>query len=170
MAILHPEARLSPSKLDVLARWMPRQRWFADKTGGEPSLRYLGGYRIDDPAGEVGVEVLIVADDAPLATGGSPVTYQVPLTYRGREDPALAHALLGVANHSVLGTRWIYDAPHDPVFAAGLLGVLIGTAAPQAGRVSETPERGWWATPWPIAATWCSPSTGCCAGSSPTPP
>lgn len=140
MAILHAGATLTPTKLDLLERWMPRQRWFADKTGGEPSLRYLGGYRIDDPAGEVGVEVLIVADDAPLATGGAPVTYQVPLTYRGSEDPGLAHALLGVVKHSVLGTRWVYDAPHDPVFATGLLGVLTGTVQAQAGRISETPE------------------------------
>jgi maltokinase len=44
-------------------------------------------------------------------------TYQVPLTYRTQPVPELAHALLGELN-TTDGTRWVYDAPHDPAFVA----------------------------------------------------
>ena len=131
MAEIH-KTTLTPTKLELLTAWMPQQRWFAAK-GAVPVLRKLGGYRLDDPAGEVGIEVMIVADDG----GASPVVYQVPLTYRGSEAPELAHALVGTSEHGVLGTRWIYDAPHDHVFVAQLLNLITGDAQAQAQSVSN---------------------------------
>ena len=77
MAILH-RATLKPGKEELLAGWIGEQRWYAGK-GGTPKLTLLGGYRFDDPAGQVGVEVNIVADSAT----GEPVVYQIPMTYRG---------------------------------------------------------------------------------------
>ena len=99
-----------------LAAWLPAQRWYAAK-GRSPVLRSLGGYRLDDPAGEVGIEVMVVADDS----GPAPVVYQVPLTYRGAPLAGAEGALVGRTEHGVLGTRWVYDGAHDPVFAGQLL-------------------------------------------------
>jgi predicted trehalose synthase len=126
---------LEPSKLELLNGWLPGQRWYAAK-GSTPVLRKVGGYRLDDPAGRVGIEVLIVADES----GRQPVVYQVPLTYRGAPLPGAEHALVGTAEHGVLGTRWVYDAPHDEVFAAQLLALIQGQAEPQAQSTSNTPD------------------------------
>lgn len=137
MAEIHRGAGLTPSKLELLAAWMPAQRWYTGKTTGvAPALERVGGYRLDDPAGEVGIEVVVVLD----TSGPSPVTYQVPLTYRGREAPELAHALVGTAQHGVLGQRWVYDGCHDPVFAAAFLDLLTGRARAQHATRSATPE------------------------------
>jgi 1,4-alpha-glucan branching enzyme len=126
---------LAPSKLELLTGWLPGQRWYAAK-GSTPVLRKVGGYRLDDPAGRVGIEVLIVADES----GRQPVVYQVPLTYRGAPLPGAEHALVGTAEHGVLRTRWVYDAPHDEVFAAQLLALIQGQAEPQAQSTSNTPD------------------------------
>jgi hypothetical protein len=73
---------------------MGDQRWYAAK-GQQPRLRLLAAWRLDDPAGEVGVETLIVADES----GPEPVVYQVPLTYRG-EPPSVAQTTLSSARRS----------------------------------------------------------------------
>jgi len=146
VAEIHKGANITPTKLELIDAWMGRQRWYAGK-GTSPSVRRLASWRLGDPAGEVGVEVLVVADDS----GPSPVTYQVPLTYRAAPVPELAPALVGVMEHSVLGTRWVYDAPHDPVYAAQLLELVQGrvraesTAASDAfdDTVVATPGRAW---------------------------
>lgn len=38
------------------------------------------------------------------------VTYQVPLTYRAEPLDEASDSLLGTIDHSVLGTRYVYDA------------------------------------------------------------
>ena len=134
MAEIH-NTTLQPSKLELLTSWLPEQRWYAAK-GSTPVLKKLGGYRLDDPAGRVGIEVLIVADES----GRQPVVYQVPLTYRGAPLPGADDALVGTTEHGVLGTRWVYDAPHDEVFAAQLLALIQGQAEPQAQSTSNTPD------------------------------
>ncbi len=100
---------------------MGSQRWYAAK-GRRPHLRRLATWRLDDPAGEVGVETLVVADES----GDETVVYQVPLTYRGEPLASADHALVGTTEHSVLGRRWVYDAPHDPVYATQLLELVQG--------------------------------------------
>ena len=134
MAEIH-QTTLVPGKLELLAGWLASQRWYAGK-GQTPQLRSLGGYRLDDPAGDVGIEVIIVADES----GRTPVVYQVPLTYRGAPLPGAESALVGTTEHGVLGTRWVYDGPHDPVFAAQLLELIQGQVVPQAQRPSNTPD------------------------------
>src|SRR5215470_12894620 len=76
MAIIHATT-MSPSKLDLLTAWLHTQPWYID-SGREPRLTKVGGFRLDDPAGEVGIEFMAVTDRA----GERPTTYQVPLTYR----------------------------------------------------------------------------------------
>ncbi|MFW5468892.1 maltokinase N-terminal cap-like domain-containing protein [Knoellia sp. CPCC 206435] len=132
MAELHKGAHLTPTKPELVQSWMGSQRWYAAK-GASPSVRRLTSWRLGDPAGEVGVETLVVADDS----GPAPVVYQVPLTYRGAPVPELEHALVGVMEHSVLGRRWVYDAPHDPVYAAQLLELVQGRVRAESTAASD---------------------------------
>ncbi|WP_406831623.1 aminoglycoside phosphotransferase [Pedococcus sp. KACC 23699] len=135
MAEIHSNADISPTKLELVGPWMARQRWYAAK-GREPVLRKLWSWRLDDPAGEVGIETLLVVDEG----GPETVVYQVPLTYRGAPLEGGQHALVGTMEHSVLGSRWIYDGTHDPVYAAQLLALVLEQATPQAGSATDTPE------------------------------
>lgn len=144
MAEIHKGASITPTKLELLAAWMGSQRWYAGK-GTSPSPRRLASWRLGDPAGEVGVEVLVVADDS----GPSPVVYQVPLTYRAAPLASIDHALVGVTEHSVLGTRWVYDAPHDPVYAAQLLELVQGRVRAESSAASDAFDDTVVATPGP---------------------
>ena len=126
---------LEPTKLELLTAWLPQQRWYAAK-GRTPVLRKLGGFRLDDLAGAVGIEVMVVADES----GPSPVVYQVPMTYRAAPLLGAEGALIGTTEHGVLGTRWVYDAPHDDVFVDRLLALIQGQAEPQAQSESNTPD------------------------------
>ena len=131
MARLH-DTWMSPTKLELLAGWLPRQPWYRS-TGRSPQLRRAGGFRLDDPDGEVGIEVLFVTD-------GASTTYQVPLGYRGAPPAGAEAALVGTAEHGVLGPRWIYDGVRDPVVAAQLLALVRGEVVAQHQSVSDTPD------------------------------
>jgi 1,4-alpha-glucan branching enzyme len=135
VAEIHTTASLRPTKVELLAGWMGGQRWYAAK-GQQPRLRLLATWRLDDPEGEVGVETLVLADEA----GPEPVVYQVPLTYRGEPLGSADHALVGTMEHSVLGHRWVYDAPHDPVYAAQLLELVQGRVRAQSSKESGAVE------------------------------
>ncbi|HWM37853.1 MAG TPA: 1,4-alpha-glucan branching protein, partial [Streptomyces sp.] len=79
MAIIH-RTTVKPTKLDLLNSWLPSRSWYnGDGGAGEPELAKAGGFRLDDPQGEVGIEFMLVAD----TSGVRPVTYLVPVTYRG---------------------------------------------------------------------------------------
>ncbi len=120
MAVVHKGATITPTKVEMVTAWMPRQRWYHGK-GHVPQLRRVGGFRFEDPAGEVGVETLLLADEAVAPA----VVYQVPLTYRGAPLDGAEGALLGTMEHSVLGTRWVYDGPHDPVYVSELVRTIL---------------------------------------------
>jgi hypothetical protein len=116
MAIIYPRADLRPSKLELLAPWLPTRAWHRGPATGEPAR--VAAYRFDDPAGEVGIETLLIqAGDGPL--------YQVPLTYRAAALDRGDEWLIGRAEHSVLGPRWIYDGCGDPVYAAALTAIIV---------------------------------------------
>jgi hypothetical protein len=125
VAEVHPGATLTPHFRDFLPQWVGRQPWF--RGSGVPSLTPIGYFRFEDPSGEVGIETHLVTDGL--------VVYQVPMTYRGAPikdgGPAAAAALMATAEHSVLGTRWIYDGEADPVWRSELLRLV------RAGGVSE---------------------------------
>jgi hypothetical protein len=126
MAILH-RAELQPTKLELLAGWLPTRRWYHGPA--TPQLVRVAGFRFDDPAGEVGLETLLVrADDRTI--------YHVPLSYRGEPLPGRDDWLVGTSEHSVLGRRWIYDASGDPVYA----GVLAGAILAGTGQAEELVE------------------------------
>jgi hypothetical protein len=134
MAIIH-DTTLSPEKLELLTSWLPAQPWYLD-TERAPELTEAGGFRLDDPQGEVGIEFMLVTD----GSGERPTTYQVPLTYRAHALAGAGGALIGTAEHGVLGHRWIYDAAHDPVLIAQLVALIQGDAGPQAQNVSSTAD------------------------------
>jgi hypothetical protein len=135
MATIH-RTTMSPGKLDLLAAWLPGQPWYRD-TGRPPALTRAGGFRLDDPAGDVGIEFVFVTD----GTEGEGTTYHVPLAYRGAPLPGAEAGLVGTSEHGVLGTRWIYDAAHDPVAIAQFLAFIGGTTKAQHQNQSDTPDR-----------------------------
>lgn len=134
MAIIH-KTTMSPNKLELLAAWLPDRPWYLP-TGRPPELVRSGGFRLDDPEGEVGIEFMVVTD----TSGGEPTAYHVPLTYRGAPLGGAEAALVGTTEHGVLGRRWVYDGPHDPVLTAQLLALFQGRAEPQAQSLSDTPD------------------------------
>ena len=50
---------------------------------------------------------------------------QVPLTYRDEPLDDAAGAFIGEMQHSVLGTRWVYDGVRDPLFIVMLAAVTM---------------------------------------------
>jgi Maltokinase N-terminal cap domain len=118
-------------------------------TGSTPELTKAGEFRLDDPAGAVGIEFMVVSD----GSGDRATTYQVPLMYRASARDGADDALIGTAEHGVLGRRWIYDGTHDPVLRINRVltsddGISRPGGARQAGvagswlRPNRTPVHG----------------------------
>lgn len=129
MALVY-EATLRPTKLELLTTWLPGRTWYSGPAG---EAEKVASFRFDDPAGEVGIETMLVR------IGDGPV-HQVPLTYRGAPLAGAEDRLLGTAEHSVLGRRWIYDGTGDPVYVAALASAILGSTGP-AGEFSEVDGR-----------------------------
>jgi hypothetical protein len=115
VAILY-RADVRPTKLELLSGWLPDRPWSG---GAGADLSQLGSFRFDDPAGEVGIETLIVR-------AGAGAVLQVPLTYRAGPADGQEDHLIGTLEHSVLGRRWVYDACGDPVYVSALAAALDG--------------------------------------------
>ncbi|WP_028708417.1 CG0192-related protein [Propionicicella superfundia] len=106
-------ATLTPSKQELLSAWVPKQPWF----DGDPAdIRLIARYRFVDPDGEVGIETHVI--------GSAGVSYHVPTTWRAEPLEGAEEFLIGELEHSVLGHRYCYDAPGDPVYAAELFRVI----------------------------------------------
>jgi hypothetical protein len=120
MAVIH-KTTMTPSKVELLAAWLPRQPWFFG-AGGPPRLVRAGGFRLDDPAGEVGIEFVAATD----LSADQAVTYLMPMTHRGQPLPDGDAALIGTSQHGVLGERWIYDGACDLVLITQLVALIQG--------------------------------------------
>jgi hypothetical protein len=135
VAIVHSSATIRPTKPELLEAVL-----------GGP-VEVLGSYRLDDPAGEVGVEGFVVRLGAQLQ--------HVVLTYRGAPLGEGESRLVSTMEHSELGPRWVYDGTTDPVavgcFRRAVLGEqdqavlemwedgrVVGTRAPTV-RLHATP-------------------------------
>ncbi|MFF5700970.1 1,4-alpha-glucan branching protein [Streptomyces sp. NPDC012794] len=142
MAIIH-HTTLSPTKLELLADWLPLRPWYRGTEKTAP-LAKAGGFRLDDPEGEVGVEFMVVTDSSgsgsDTESNAEPVAYLVPLTYRGAPLEGAEAGLIGTLEHGVLGRRWVYDGAHDPVMVEQLLALLAGRVTAQAQSESDTPD------------------------------
>jgi hypothetical protein len=75
-----------------------------------------------------------------VVTDRATTTYQVPMTYRAAPLDGAGDALIGKSEHGVLGLRYIYDGPRDPVLVAQLVALIQGDAKPQAQSVSNTSD------------------------------
>ncbi|HUB38433.1 MAG TPA: 1,4-alpha-glucan branching protein [Streptosporangiaceae bacterium] len=135
MATIH-HTTLVPGKLDLLSDWLPAQSWYIGTAAGQPELSRAGVFRLDDPDGEVGIEFMIVLDHA----AANAVAYLVPMTYRGSPLAGAEDALIGTAEHGVLGTRWIYDGVRDPVLLTQLGELIQGRVQAQAQSQSSMPD------------------------------
>jgi hypothetical protein len=133
MAVVH-NTTLVPTKVELLTEWLPSQPWYRGAT--PPVLSRAGGFRLDDPAGEVGVELVVVND----ASGATPMSYLTPLTYRGAPLSGAEDHLVGTTEHGVLGRRWVYDGVHDPIFVEQLLALLAGDVEAQDQGESNTTD------------------------------
>ncbi|MEX3105510.1 MULTISPECIES: 1,4-alpha-glucan branching protein [unclassified Streptomyces] len=129
MSIIH-RTWLKPTKLEFLTSWLPTRAWYQGGTAA-PQLAKAGGFRLDDPEGEVGIEFFVATD----AEG--PHAYLVPLTYRSAPLSGADHALITTLEHGVLGERWAYDGVHDPVLTGALAAFLQGRLPAQAQSTSD---------------------------------
>jgi len=112
MAIIH-RATLTPSKPVLIGAWLDGRPW-----AGRGTDEVLGAYRFDDPEGEVGVEAFLIRRGGRLL--------HVPLAYRAAPLTGHEEHLVGTLEHSVLGTRWVYDGTHDEVAVACFRRALAG--------------------------------------------
>src|SRR5690349_7871092 len=120
MGIVH-KATLAPSKQEIVEGWLPSRDW----AGGRTIAEKVAEYRLDDPAGEVGVETILWRlDDGAVV--------QTPLTYRAEALAGADEHLISTTQHSVLGERWVYDGCGDPVWAS-----TLATAIVMGGRQSQ---------------------------------
>lgn len=129
MAILH-RATLKPSKLELLLAHLVKFPMLVSTSVSDFSL--LGSYRFDDPAGKVGLESHLVS------AGSAPVVH-VPLTYREAPLVGADEWLVDTMEHSVLGTRWIYNACGDPVYVQELVRAIF-TGGTQVEQFVETDD------------------------------
>ena len=113
MAIFHL-ATITPTKAELIADWAPTQPWGPSVSD---RIDVIGSYRFDDPDGRVGMETHLVT------AGGA--LLQVPLTYRDEPLDGAESALITEMQHSVLGTRWVYDGLRDPRFVVMLAAVAM---------------------------------------------
>lgn len=133
MAIVH-RAELTPSKMELVAAWLPGCSWF----DGQGPIERISAFRFDDPAGEVGLETFIV--------GSGEARFHVPMTYRSA--PLADGVLVGQLEHSVLGPRWAYDGPSDPVYVATIRDAIVDGARDVDMVLDDgtpVPRLEWWA-------------------------
>lgn len=138
MALLHA-AQLSPSKAEVVGRLLAAAPWTPSDL--DPStVTLVGAYRLDDPAGEVGIE-------GHLATvGADPTVWHVPLTYRAVPLDGAEDHLVAEMDHTVLGTRYTYDAVGDPAYLAAATALAL-TGVGQAVEMRQDEHGRWQARP-----------------------
>ncbi len=129
MAIFH-RATIEPTKAELIAEWAPTRPW--GPSAADP-IEVIGSYRFDDPDGRVGMETHLVA------AGGA--LMQVPLTYRDEPLEGADDALITEMQHSVLGTRWVYDGLRDPRLIIMLAAVAM---TGQGEAVGMAVYRGRW--------------------------
>ena len=124
MAIIHPNSTISPTKLELLAEWLPTRNW-----AGPGAVEKVTSYRFDDPEGEVGVEAIVVRVGDLLL--------HAPLTYRAAPLAGAEEHLITTMQHTALGERWVYDGVSDPVAVACFSRALRGEQQPAVMELWE---------------------------------
>ncbi len=132
-----------PGLLELLAEWLPRQRWFAGK--GRP-VDGMSVVAVNDltPA----VRHLVV--EVRYADRPGPERYQVPVTQLAELDPDRGYARIAPphADDDMGGPPFYYDALHEPDGAAAVFGLIrdsrtagdiVGTAAEELEPLTGLP-------------------------------
>ncbi|GAB3620483.1 hypothetical protein GCM10027417_17440 [Glutamicibacter endophyticus] len=128
------QTTMTPSKNELLTRWLPQQDFYRGQ--GQPRLVDAGGFRLEDPAGKVGLEFRIMAD---RRSEGETI-YALPMSYREAPLDGAEASLIGTSEHGVLGTRYIYDAAGDPLWHRVVADLVAGRCVPQHQQESDTEE------------------------------
>ncbi|MGH3351473.1 MAG: maltokinase N-terminal cap-like domain-containing protein [Nocardioides sp.] len=123
MSIVH-KATLNPSKPEIFGAWLATQTWCEGEL-----TRVIGSYRFDDPAGRVGIECVL------LEAGESVV--HLPVSYRAAPLEGAGDFLMATTEHSVLGTRYVYDACADPVAVHALMAAALSGATQESMDVYD---------------------------------
>jgi len=133
MAIVYPNATLTPSKRELMEAWLPTRSWY----DGHADRKPVGSFRFDDPEGQVGLEGFLLGGE------GVPTLF-LPLTYRGVELVGAEEHLVGTTEHSELGPRWVYDGCADPVFLNELVRAVLtgGTGVDHEYDLGDGPQSG----------------------------
>ena len=109
----------------LLADWLPVQRWFPAK-GRAVDLTSAGGFELPaagasaDAAAAPRLQVHLVH----VRAGRLETILNVPLSLRSAPLSGAEHALVGHVEGAAAGAVWVYDAVHDPAFAAALLALM----------------------------------------------
>ncbi|WAH99195.1 1,4-alpha-glucan branching enzyme [Arthrobacter sp. MMS18-M83] len=132
MGLSAPTTVLAP----LLKEWLPRQRWFPVKAGAF-DLDFVGSFQLQQPDAGIGLEIRLLSIRYATADGGMQTDIiQVPLSFRSNPAAALAAALVGQLDDDT--PVWVYDAPHDPVFATAWLELIQGLAMAEPGEGEGT--------------------------------
>lgn len=123
MSILH-RATTTSTKAELIAEWAPTRTW--GPSAADP-IALIGSFRFDDPDGRVGLETHLVS------AGGA--LLHIPLTYRDEPLEGAEEAFITQMEHSVLGTRWVYDGLGDPRFVVMLAAVAMTGQGEALGMV-----------------------------------
>lgn len=113
MGLFH-KATVTPTKPELVEMLSRRSAWGPPR---DTPIEVVGAFRFDDPEGQVGIETH-------LARAGDHIL-QVPLTYRPEPLPGGDDALVGTTEHTVLGTRWVYDGLGDERYLIMLAAVAM---------------------------------------------
>ena len=110
----------SESVRELVAGFLPTQRWFAGK-GRDFDVEV---HRLAELLHSPQVTLWTAQVSYHDGDAGEVETYQLPLVARAEPVATLEHVLLGTIDVDDLGTRWVYDALHDkdvtPAWLSGI--------------------------------------------------
>jgi len=113
--------------------WVAGQRWFAGKAHS-PVLQSIGAWELT--SGEAGVRIAchLVLDTASRFS----TLYQLPVTERTDPLPDPSALIAQTLGGDGL-PRYVYDAPHDPAYAAALVDFILTGASTRADDPTGDP-------------------------------
>ncbi|WP_156913739.1 maltokinase N-terminal cap-like domain-containing protein [Brevibacterium album] len=123
----------------LLARWLPRQRWFPQlggPAGQEPDLTPLSVVRLADVPEAEGGTVRVAMAVVGVGSGERSARIALPLTFRTREALALREHRVGETDDLLLGPVGVYDGAADPVGVQTLMELIRSRAALPGAHLS----------------------------------
>lgn len=112
MAIIH-KATLSPSKLELIADYLPKQPWFirrANRSWWAPTALTIPPVK---------------SESKPTSSQPATASTRFPSATAATSLAGANDWLIGTMDHSVLGKRWVYDACADPVYIKALATAIL---------------------------------------------